>query len=327
MATTNQACECLGGDRIHLAAEPEEGPQIIGRSACMLQILETVRRVAPTAATVLIEGETGTGKELIARMIHNYSPRAKQPFLPVDCGSFSSELIGSELFGALKGAYTGADRDRTGMFEAADRGTVLLDEIGDIGLGFQLKLLRFLQDREIRPLGAARARRVDVRVLAATNRDLRQMVDEGKFREDVWFRLNVVRIVVPPLSQRPGDIGLLANFFLERYNQRYGLEAHIAPSGLRALNAYAWPGNVRQLEHTMEHLSILAPNGCIDGHAVDSSLANTMPNRLHGDTLEDAGAAHIRCVMSATAGNKTRAARILGIERKTLSRKLGRMEL
>ena len=333
MATNNgQACavlerRCSDGDEIHLAANPQAVTQIIGRSARMLQIYETVHRVARTDATVLIEGDTGTGKELIARMIHNHSPRANQPFMPVDCGSFSSELVESDLFGALKGAYTGADRDRTGIFEAANGGTVLLDEIGDTGLSFQVKLLRFLQDREIRPLGAARGRRVDVRVLAATNRDLRQMVDEGRFREDVWFRLNVVRIVVPPLSQRPGDVRLLARFFLKRYNERYGQEAYIEDSGLRALDACTWPGNVRQLEHTMEHLSILAPDGCIDERAVDSSLANTMPHKRRGNTLADAGAAHIRCVMRAASGNKTRAASILGIERKTLNRKLGRMEL
>ena len=180
---------------------------------------------------MLIEGETGTGKELIARMIHRNSRRAQQPFVPVDCGAIAPSLLESELFGTLKGAYTGADRDRMGVFEAANDGTVFLDEIGDIDLGFQLKLLRFLQEREIRPLGSARAKKVDVRVIAATNRDVQKMVDEGKFREDLWYRLNVVRLTVPPLCERASDIPLLVHYFLKRYNERYKLDTRLTESG------------------------------------------------------------------------------------------------
>ena len=184
------------------AGDDEDAPAIddlpetemIGSSARMVDIYKTISRVAPTDATVLIEGETGTGKELIAHMIHRNSRRAQQPFVPVDCGAIAPSLLESELFGTLKGAYTGADRDRMGVFEAANNGTVFLDEIGDIEFGFQLRLLRFLQEREIRPLGSARARKVDVRVIAATNRDVQKMVEEGKFREDLWYRLNVVRL-------------------------------------------------------------------------------------------------------------------------------------
>ena len=189
--------------------------EMIGSSPRMIEIYKTVSHVAPTDATVLIEGETGTGKELIARMIHRNSKRAQQPFVPVDCGAIAPSLLESELFGALQGAYTGADRDRMGVFEAAHNGTVFLDEIGDIELGFQFKLLRFLQEREIRPLGASRAKKVDVRVIAATNRDLQKMVEEGKFREDLWYRLNVVRLTVPPLCERPSDIPLLVALFPE----------------------------------------------------------------------------------------------------------------
>ena len=182
---------------------------------------------------MLLEGETGTGKELIARMIHNNSPRAHQPFVPVDCGSIAPSLLESELFGALKGAYTGADRDRMGVFEAANNGTVFLDEIGDLELGFQLNLLRFLQEKEIRPLGSPRGKKVDVRVIAATNRDLQKMVDQGKFREDLWYRLNVVRIILPPLVERRGDVPLLAHYFLKKYNERYGQQAKLTESALR----------------------------------------------------------------------------------------------
>ena len=206
--------------------------EMIGSSPRMVEIYKTISLVAPTNATVLIEGETGTGKEMIARMIHNNSTRANQPFVPVDCGSIAPTLIESELFGAVKGAYTGADRDRMGVFEAANNGTVFLDEIGDLELGFQLSLLRFLQEKEIRPLGSARGRKVDVRVIAATNRDLQKMVEEGKFREDLWYRLNVVRVILPPLVERRGDVPLLAHYFLKKYTERYSQQAKLTASGL-----------------------------------------------------------------------------------------------
>ncbi len=192
--------------------EPEDLPEteMIGSSTAMVEIYKMASRVAPTDATVVIEGETGTGKELVARMIHRFSKRAAHPFVPVDCASIPAALIESELFGAIKGAFTGADRDRIGVFEAAHKGTVFLDEIGDIEPGFQVKLLRFLQEREIRPLGSSRAKKVDVRVIAATNKDVQKLVDEGKFREDLWYRLNVVRLTVPPLCERASDIPRLA---------------------------------------------------------------------------------------------------------------------
>jgi len=301
--------------------------EMIGSSPKMIDIYKTVSLVAPTNATVLIEGETGTGKEMIARMIHNHSPRAQQPFVPVDCGSIAPSLIESELFGALKGAYTGADRDRMGVFEAANNGTVFLDEIGDLELGFQLNLLRFLQEKEIRPLGAARGKKVDVRVIAATNRDLQKMVEEGKFREDLWYRLNVVRVLLPPLVERRGDVPLLAHYFLNRYNDRYKQHAKLTESGLGALENYSWPGNVRQLQHMIERLTILAPHARIDEAAVRDAIALTEPRDAAGDTLADLEADQIRRVLSATGGNKSRAAKILGIERKTLYRKLEKMGL
>ena len=299
--------------------------ELIGSSAGMIDIYKTISRVAPTDATVLVEGETGTGKEMIARMVHNNSARASQPFVPVDCASIAPGLLESELFGAMRGAYTGADRDRMGVFEAANTGTVFLDEIGDIELNFQLKLLRFLQEKEIRPLGSARGRKVDVRVVAATNRDLQHMVDEGHFREDLWFRLNVVRVMVPPLRERTGDVALLAHYFLRLYNERYGQSARLTQSGLKLMEDYSWPGNVRQLQHMMERLTILAPQGRIDDEAVREGIELTDSRDTSSETLADTEADQIRKVLAATGGNKSRAARILDIERKTLYRKLERM--
>src|SRR2546425_9217093 len=310
-------------------AEAEDLPEseMIGNSRRMVDIYKTVSQVAPTDATVLIEGETGTGKELIARMIHSFSARASQAFIPVDCASIAPSLLESELFGAMRGAFTGADKDRVGVFEAAHKGTVFLDEIGEIEFNFQLKLLRFLQEREVRPVGAARSKVVDVRVVAATNRDLQKMVDEGKFRQDLWFRLNVIRLSLPPLRERRGDVPLLARFFAGKYNERYGPGAKLTDSGLKALEEHTWPGNVRQLQHMIERLTILAPNERIDGEAVRDALSAMEPRDHSVDTLADAESEQIRKVLAATGGNKSRAAQILGIERKTLYRKLERMKL
>jgi two-component system response regulator HydG len=282
--------------------------------------------VAPTDATVLIEGETGTGKELVARMIHRNSSRHAQSFVPVDCASIAPTLLESELFGALKGAYTGADRDRVGVFEAAHHGTAFLDEIGDIEPSFQLKLLRFLQEREIRPLGSSKTKQVDVRVIAATNRSLQKMVEEGKFREDLWFRVNVVRITIPPLRDRHGDILLLARFFVNKYNLRYKRDVKLTESGVKAMEQHAWPGNVRQLQHLIERLTILAPNDRIDSESVNDALEAMDAHEAPAETLADTEAEQIHRVLAATGGNKSRAAQILGIERKTLYRKLERMK-
>jgi len=327
--TIRRAERSLGEPDDDEAASIDDLPdtEMIGSSTRMIEIYKTLSKVAPTDATVLIEGETGTGKELIARMIHANSKRTQHPFVPVDCGAIAPSLLESELFGTLKGAYTGADRDRMGVFEAGNNGTVFLDEIGDIDLGFQLKLLRFLQEREIRPLGSSRAKKVDVRVIAATNKDVQKLVEEGKFREDLWYRLNVVRITVPPLCERASDIPLLVHYFLKRYNERYKLDTKLTDSGLKAMEEYSWPGNIRQLQHMMERLTILAPGGRIDDAAVRQSI-DQMDSRDHAsDSLADTEAEQIRRVMAATNGNKSRAAKVLGIERKTLYRKLERMGL
>jgi DNA-binding NtrC family response regulator len=299
--------------------------EMIGSSSAMVEIYKTVSLVAPTDATILIEGETGTGKEMIARMTHRFSQRASMPFVPVDCGAITPSLLESELFGAMRGAFTGADRDRIGVFESANKGTVLLDEIGDIDLNFQLKLLRFLQEREVRPVGASRAKPVDVRVIAATNRDVQKMVEDGRFREDLWFRVNVVRIHIPALRERRGDVPLLARHFLHRYNERYGRDVKMTDSGAKTMQEQLWPGNVRQLQHLIERLTILAPHERIDSEAVHDALRAMEPRDTGGESLADTESDQIRRVLAATGGNKSRAAQILGIERKTLYRKLERM--
>jgi DNA-binding NtrC family response regulator len=309
--------------------EVEDLPEteLIGVSGPMIQIYKTISLVAPKDATVLIEGETGTGKEMIARMIHRNSSRSDQPFVPVDCGSIAPSLIETELFGATRGAYTGADRDRIGVFESANHGTVFLDEIGEMEQNAQLKLLRFLQEREIRPVGSTRPRSIDVRVIAATNKDLKRLVEQTKFREDLWYRLNVIRIPVPPLRERRSDIPLLAQFFLEKANARYNQSAKLTESGLRALEEYTWPGNVRQIQHMIERLVILTTDGRIDEDSVIRAIDSMDPRPSAGETLADTEAEQIRKVLAAAGGNKSRAAKILGIERKTLYRKLEKMGL
>jgi DNA-binding NtrC family response regulator len=308
-------------------AEEEDSPEteMIGSSAAMVEIYKTVSRAAPTDASVIVEGETGTGKELVARMIHRFSRRASQPFVPVDCSSIAPSLLESELFGAMRGAFTGADRDRVGVFEAAHRGTVFLDEIGEIEMNFQLALLRFLEGHEIRPVGASRSKEVDVRVIAATNRDLQRLVDEKKFREDLWYRLNTVRIVLPPLRERRSDIPLLARFYINKYNARYNRDVKLMDSGVKALQDYTWPGNVRQLQHVIERLTILADR--VDSDTVHDALTAMESREKPVETLADAEEDQIRRVLAATGGNKSKAAQILGIERKTLYRKLERMKL
>jgi DNA-binding NtrC family response regulator len=316
----------LARDEVDDEAEEEEllETEIIGMSPGMVEVYKTVSKTAPTDATVIIEGETGTGKDLVARMIHRFSLRKDQAFVPVDCGSIAPTLLESELFGAMRGAFTGADRDRVGVFEAANRGTVFLDEIGEIEQGFQLALLRFLESHEIRPVGASRSKSVDVRVLAATNRDLQRMVQDNKFREDLWHRLNVVRIVLPPLRDRRTDIPQLAHFFSRKYNQRYSRDVKLTDSGVKALQDFTWPGNVRQLQHVIERLIILTDR--IDAEKVHAALTTMESREKPVETLADAEEDQIRRVLAATGGNKSKAAQILGIERKTLYRKMERMK-
>jgi DNA-binding NtrC family response regulator len=327
LESVKRAIDSRDSDDEEVGREELPESEMIGSSAGMVEIYKTVSRVAPTDATVVIEGETGTGKELVARMIHRFSNRAANPFVAVDCGAIPAALLESELFGAMKGAFTGADRDRVGVLESANRGTVFLDEIGDIDGAFQVKLLRFLQEREIRPVGAPREKKVDVRVIAATNRNLQKMVEDGKFREDLWFRLNVVRLELPPLRERRIDVPLLAQFFVEKYNGRYYRDVKLTESGLKALRDFTWPGNVRQFQHLIERLTILSPNDRIDAESVQDAISAMEPKDGGGETLAETESDQIRRVLAATGGNKSRAAAILGIERKTLYRKLERMKI
>jgi DNA-binding NtrC family response regulator len=321
-----ERAEAARGDQ-GAEAEEEDLPEteMIGSSPAMVEIYKTVSRAAPTDASVIVEGETGTGKELVARMIHRFSRRATQPFVPVDCSSIAPSLLESELFGAMRGAFTGADRDRVGVFEAAHRGTVFLDEIGEIEMNFQLALLRFLEGHEVRPVGASRSKEVDVRVIAATNRDLQRLVDEKKFREDLWYRLNTVRIVLPPLCERRTDIPLLARFYINKYNARYNCDVKLMDSGVKALQDYTWPGNVRQLQHVIERLTILADR--VDSETVHDALTAMESREKPVETLADGEEVQIRKMLAAMGGNKSKAAKKLGIERKTLYRKLERMKL
>jgi transcriptional regulator with PAS, ATPase and Fis domain len=281
----------------------------------MIEAFKFISRVAAADSTVFLQGETGTGKELVARLIHESSPRRDHRLVVVDCGALPGALLETELFGALRGAYTGADRDRMGLLESADGGSVFLDEIGEIDLSFQLRLLRFLQEREVRPVGSTASRKVDARVIAASNRDLRRLVAEKKFREDLWYRLQVSSFRLPPLRERAQDLELLIEHFLEVSGRRFGRGFRLSDEAMRRATSYAWPGNVRQLQNVLERLAILHPGTVVSDDAFAEAIFALDPS-------EDD---HIRKVLAATHGNKTRAAELLGIERKTLYRKLERM--
>ena len=237
---------------------------IVGNSPVMWDMFSKIRRIAPHYRATLITGETGTGKDLAARALHRLSPVSRGQYVVLNCSAVVETLFESELFGHVKGSFTGATHDKPGLFEHAHGGTLFLDEIGTMSPALQAKLLRALQEREIERVGESRPFKFDIRVIAATNRDVQKMVDEGKFREDLWYRLNVVKINVPALCERPTDIPLLVHFFLKRYNQRYQLDTKLLDSGLKTMTEYSWPGNIRQLQHMMERLTILAPNHRID---------------------------------------------------------------
>ena len=312
-----------GSDGEDAAAE-----RLMGNSPLMVEAFKFISRVAATDTTVFLQGETGTGKELVARLIHESSPRRDHRLVVVDCGALPGALLETELFGALRGAYTGADRDRVGLLESAEGGSVFLDEIGEIDLAFQLRLLRFLQEREVRPVGSTTSRKVDVRVIAASNRDLRRLVAEKKFREDLWYRLQVSSFQLPPLRERTQDLELLIARFLEASERRYGRGLRLSDEAMRRATGYSWPGNVRQLQNVLERLAILHSGTVVSGDAFAEAIGALDPSEkpaAEGESLASAEEDHIRKVLAATHGNKTRAAELLGIERKTLYRKLERM--
>jgi two-component system, NtrC family, response regulator AtoC len=305
---------------------------IVGRSPAILEVYKMVARVASSTSTVLIRGESGTGKELIANAIHFNSPRAEQPFIVVDCGALAETLLESELFGHMKGAFTGAIANKRGLLEEAEGGTCFLDEIGDIGPSLQAKLLRFLQEREIRRVGGREGIKLDVRVVAATNKDLEALIGDGKFRQDLFYRLSVVSIILPPLRDRKDDISLLAQHFLTKFALRNQKDiSHISPQSLSLLYEYPWPGNVRELEHVIEQAVALTANPVL--------LPEDLPPKFRGaaaakhdvegasSSLREGVKRHIREVLRQAKGNKKLTAQLLGINRRTLYRLAERYQI
>jgi len=300
---------------------------VIATHASMVKLLRLVEQVAPSRASVLIHGETGTGKELIAEMIHRASPRAKAPLVRLNCAALSESLLESELFGHEKGSFTGAVARREGRFEQASGGTVFLDEVSEIPMATQVKLLRFLQERTFERVGGNETLKVDVRILAATNRDLKQRIAEGLFREDLYYRLNVVTLEIPPLRERAGDIPELASFFLRRYAQENGkrIEA-FSDESLRALASYAWPGNVRELENAIERAVVLCEGQRIEArHLPVSIYAGAPPDAMPpvpGTTIYDLERYAILRTLESCKGSTSKAATILGISPRKIQYKL-----
>ena len=303
---------------------------LIGQSEAMQKVFDVVVRVSDLPANVLILGESGSGKEMIARAIHVHGPRAQAPFVAVNCAAIPETLLESELFGYVRGAFTDARRDRPGLFQEASGGVLFLDEISELSLALQAKLLRVLEDKEVRPLGSNKSIKVDVQLLSASNRDLAQLVQGGAFRQDLYYRLNVIRLELPPLRDRPEDIPLLANYFLEKFakNSKRSISG-IDKDVLAALMRYQWPGNVRELEHVIEHAVLLGNHSSI---RVEDLPASCVPVGVQTAPLSAAAAKaytlrelereYIQRVLEDAKGNKTEAARILGVDRTTLYRKL-----
>jgi DNA-binding NtrC family response regulator len=308
--------------RLHRAQPASYG--LIGESEAIQKVLSDIAKSASTSATILISGESGTGKELLARTIHYNSPRASAPFVPVNCGAIPEELLESELFGHIKGAFTGATETRAGFFQTADGGTIFLDEISDTSLSMQVKLLRVLQDKEVCMVGSTRSRRVDVRILASTNKDLSSLVKKGVFREDLFFRINVITIEIPPLRERGDDILLLAQHFTNKFAEELGKPTpRFNDNALKVLKNYHWPGNVRELENVIQRLVLMTDRDLIDVPDLPSLMRFSALRETGLDrTLAEVEAEYVRNVLASVDGNKTRAAKILGIDRKTLREKL-----
>lgn len=299
---------------------------IIGRSAAMNEVFSLMRRLGPHFRTVLVTGPTGAGKELVARGLHELSPAAVGPFVVCNCGAIPEQLVESELFGHVRGAFTGAVQDRVGLFESATGGTLLLDEIGEMPLAAQAKLLRVLQSGEVLRVGSPRPRIVDVRVVAATHRDLRAMMRAGTFREDLFFRLGIAGIRVPALRERPEDIPVLTRHFVRHFAAVYGKTVTGVSKRAELLFArYPWPGNVRELEGTIGYAALMSQSSVIDAGDLPESLSAPADVQVPGNvqlSLAEAGATHVRRVLDSVGGDKTRAARILKISRATLYRML-----
>ncbi|HEX3320033.1 MAG TPA: sigma-54 dependent transcriptional regulator [Terriglobales bacterium] len=310
---------------------------IIGKSEPMLKIFDLVGQVAPSRSTILLQGESGTGKELIAKAIHLNSPRRDRPFVPVNTGSMPPDLLESTLFGHVKGAFTSAVASKKGLFEVADRGTLFLDEIGTMSLETQSKILRVLQDRKFMHLGGIQEIQVDVRIIAATNVDLRQMVKEGKFREDLFYRLNVITIDLPPLRQRKEDIPLLVDFFLKRYSEENERPTRrMLPEGLRPLMGYSWPGNVRELENVIERAVVLSSGAEVGPELLPDHIAGRgtpfpviehRPDASLFDIVEDCERRIITDMLEKCTWNQTEAAERFKVPLSTLNQKIKRLNI
>lgn len=303
---------------------------IIGRSNRMLALYQMIETVSQVQSTVLVTGESGTGKELVARAIHDLSPRAEKPFVSVNCGAFTETLLESELFGYVKGSFTGASANRKGLFEAANSGTIFLDEIGEMSPAMQVKLLRVLQERKVRPVGATEETIVDTRVIAATNRDLAGMVSANTFREDLYYRISVIPIELPPLRERAEDISELANHFVQKFCASTGRSLSISENAMRLLERYSWPGNVRELEHTIERAVALERTNSIEPERLPEKITNYNPYRVaeamefpedginltaHLDQLEKT---YVLEALRRTSGNQTNAAELLRLSVRSL---------
>ncbi len=326
--------------------------EIIGQSIALENVFRILAKVAPTDTTVLVTGESGTGKELLVRALHKNSPRASKPFVPINCGAIPKELLESELFGHEKGAFTHAIRSRAGRFELADGGTVFLDEIGEMDFSLQVKILRFLQEKEFERIGGSRPHKVDVRVIAATNRDLEKEVDKGNFREDLYYRLNVIPIVLPPLRTRGDDVFLLADYFLKKFCDKCMIKnLKISSKARELMRTYSWPGNVRELENFMERMAILCenqeimpedlPDKILSAGGVEQDKMPVMPARFEWPRLRDMDDRKMNLkdfldkieeqllleALHSAGGIKNQAAEILGIKRTTLIEKLKKKQL
>jgi formate hydrogenlyase transcriptional activator len=300
--------------------------QLIGNSPALEAVLEQVERVAPMDSTVLIQGETGTGKELIARAIHNISSRCGRPFLKLNCAAIPLDLLESELFGHERGAFTGAIAQRIGRFELADKGTLFLDEVGDIPLALQPKLLRVLQEQEFERLGSTRTHQVDVRLVAATNRDLTEMVKRGEFRSDLYYRLNVFPILLPPLRARREDIPVLVTHFAEIFGRRVGRQIeHIPPETMSALSSYQWPGNIRELQNLIERAVILSNYGVLPNPLPTTVSEDAIPAATNLRDSERALILHTLEVAGWVIGGPKGAAAKLGLKRTTLICKMQKL--
>ncbi|MDQ7778904.1 MAG: sigma-54 dependent transcriptional regulator [Planctomycetota bacterium] len=309
---------------------------IVGKSRAMQEVFQLIRTIAPMPSTVIIEGASGTGKELTARAIHNNSPRAKGPFVALACGALAENLQESELFGYEKGAFTGALTQKKGKLELAGGGTLFLDDVADLSPKTQVDLLRVIQEREIRRLGGDTPINVDVRVIAATNRDLKQLIQDGKFREDLFYRLNVIKVHLPPLRERKEDIPLLVNRFILKYNIECGKKVELlSGEAMRLLMSYDWPGNVRELENVVERAVVVSDGPIVQVQHVPKELAESKGNPAacadagvgKDLSLDEMEKKHIRSVLDRTGGNIQEAAKLLGIHRVTLSKKLKRFRV